>query len=177
MDFIVDQFLLRATDAVASRAGKTAEFAALRQTVAATGSRWMGIHFDQKWPAAAPYDHIVVCVGQHFAAETHWTFAAFQAVVKGFLGLAAQSKVVWLTTPAMPPRNDGWVKSKRDWRNSHRFAMMNAWALSLVRSHPSAKVVDYFGVTYPMLWTSKDLAHFMTFPQDAVVDLLLHTLC
>eukprot|EP00667_Euglena_gracilis_P009748 EG_transcript_9905 len=177
LDFIVDQFLYRAAEALATRQRRTANFTALQQALAGSAPRWWGVHADQKWPAARPYDWVVVCVGQHFAANSHWPLAAFQRVVQGFLEIARGVPLIWLTIPAFPLRNDMWVKSNRDWRNSHRFAVMNEWLRGVARRYPTVRLVDYFGPTYPMLWTSRDLAHFHTFPQDAVVDILLHMLC
>jgi len=177
IDYLVDPLLYRAAEAFAQRRNRTQDFLRLRKSLSRGGRRWAGTHADKKWAAEQAYDWVVVCIGQHFAAKSHWPFSAFQIAVQGFLELSSGSPILWLTIPAMPPRRDRWVRTQQDWRNSHRFGMMNQWLRVATRSYPTVRMVDYFGPTYPMMRSSLDSAHFHSFPQTAVVEAILHTLC
>ena len=77
--------------------------------------------------------------------------------------------------PALPPAS-GFVQSFKDWRNNLRIRLFNEH-MERLADHFHVPFIDEFQITWPMLQASHDAAHFIGYPQSAIVDVLLHTLC
>jgi hypothetical protein len=92
------------------------------------------------------------------------------------------STVVWMTIPAYPPNTRRFSKIKREQRTNPRIAIFNQVSISQFRESipeslwPRVRVVDVFDVTFPMMHLSLDHNHFTTYPQDAVLHLLLNAM-
>ena len=103
-------------------------------------------------------------------------------------------RVVWTHMPAYPHNTRRYAKLKGEYRTNPRIQLWNTLAEELLLSGQSDVVncslgsapavdvrkllrfVDAFAVTYPLMHLSVDHNHFTTYPQDAVLHMLLNSL-
>lgn len=88
--------------------------------------------------------------------------------------------VVWMTIPAYPLNTRRFSKLKGEHRSNPRIFAFNAVARQVLQTFIEVdrrcrvRIVDSFDVTYPVMHLSLDHNHFTTYPQDAILHLLLN---
>ena len=121
----------------------------------------------------------------------HWSLGKFHSAmrqiaktVRVFLSEHEHAVVVWLSIPAYPPNTRRYAKLRGEHRTNPRIFVMNAISMEVLAkefendSELSSRVrfVDSFDVTYPVMHLSLDHNHFTTYPQDAILQLLLNAM-
>eukprot|EP00668_Euglena_longa_P035712 GGOE01045885.1.p2 GENE.GGOE01045885.1~~GGOE01045885.1.p2 ORF type:complete len:187 (-),score=44.68 GGOE01045885.1:45-605(-) len=134
------------------------------------------------------FDFIALGFGQHPAAgccccnqDGHWPFlryAEYMARLVPLLqaALARGQAVVWVGITAWQPKkhnmktrfNLNGEKKSVDWRNNYRLSMYNRLAYAVVH-RVGVRIVDAFHISYPMMHTTKDGAHYLGMVQRSIV--------
>jgi hypothetical protein len=119
----------------------------------------------------------------------HWSLGKFQRVmeqiakrIRSFLMEHPLAVVVWLAIPAYPPNTRRYAKLRGEHRTNPRIFVMNSISLNVLSKEfakdefaSRLRIVDSFDVTYPVMHLSLDHNHFTTYPQDAILHLLLNS--